>query len=128
MNVERHVLLADDDMDDQMLFKEAFNSCNTGMSLKTVNDGGAVVRYITTSEHHPSLIVLDYNMPFLSGADVLVTLCQMGINSVPIVMLSTSGHNSEECLRLGASAYFIKPERIVDFQRMTKEILAFARS
>jgi len=66
------VLLADDDYDDQLLFKIAFSLIISDLALTVVSSGQQVLNYLEAVPNQlPSLIVLDYNMPNLNGADVI---------------------------------------------------------
>jgi signal transduction histidine kinase/CheY-like chemotaxis protein len=61
-------------------------------------------------EGKASLIVLDYNLPGMTGIDILQQMAQEGINT-PVVLMT--GYGSElsaiEAFRLGAKDYLIKP-------------------
>lgn len=59
---------------------------------------------------NPDLVLLDYNLPEMTGVDVLRVLAREG-NTVPVILMS--GYGSElsaiEAFRLGAKDYLIKP-------------------
>lgn len=59
---------------------------------------------------NPDLVMLDYNLPEMTGVDVLRVLAREG-NNVPVILMS--GYGSElsaiEAFRLGAKDYLIKP-------------------
>ena len=77
-------------------------------------------------EQLPDLIVLDYNMPELDGAQVLQILSNSP-QYVPIskVILSTSHspYYKDTCLNLGADGYFTKPSSYGEMGTLIKEIL-----
>jgi CheY-like chemotaxis protein len=70
------ILLADDDPDDQELIVHAFTEVSPSFRLHIVNDGKEVINFLSTVSDNklPCLIVLDYNMPELNGAQVLQKL------------------------------------------------------
>ena len=97
-----------------------------GTEIRTVNNGEEVMQWLKNCAGNelPSLIVLDYKMPGLTGAEVLkATERQQAYRLIPKVVWSTSS-NAEyvaACMRHGAIRYFAKPtnmaglDRIVDF-------------
>lgn len=56
-----------------------------------------------------SIIILDMRMPGISGIETLIALKKLG--SVCVVCISAVTENSmaEECIKMGASAYMLKP-------------------
>ena len=58
----------------------------------------------------PDVILLDWNMPKLSGIDTLRTLRQAG-NNTPVIMVTTEAEKSRviEAIKTGANDYLIKP-------------------
>jgi len=61
-------------------------------------------------EGKPDLVMLDYNLPRMTGIDVLQQMAQESLN-VPVILMT--GYGSElsaiEAFRLGAKDYLIKP-------------------
>ena len=70
------ILLADDNPDDQSFIRDAFSYVNANVLLDVVDDGMELLQHLKTTPENelPSLIVLDYNMPKLNGAEVLNAL------------------------------------------------------
>ena len=62
------ILLAEDDPDDQELIRIAFSEVEGNYQLQVVNDGKEALEYLKAAAQLPCLIVLDYNMPELNGA------------------------------------------------------------
>jgi CheY-like chemotaxis protein len=88
------VLYADDDIDDLQLVVDAFSPYASMVEVITVNDGTealAYLRNLAPSDPIPCLIILDINMPRLSGKDTLVQLRKMErFHSVPVMLFTTS--------------------------------------
>ena len=122
------VLLADDDADDRMLFADAFSQCTSELQLLMVPNGQEVMDYLQNITNSlPCLVVLDYNMPFMSGLDVLKKLNKQNrFATMPIVMLSTSSQIAAECLNDGAKYCFVKPTTFEELLSTTKKILEFS--
>src|SRR4028118_1263749 len=89
------ILLAEDDPDDQELIVHAFTEINESFNLHIVNDGKEALDFLTSTSDSklPCLIVLDYNMPELNGAQVLQKLTgNKRYQDIPKIILSTSGN------------------------------------
>jgi CheY-like chemotaxis protein len=125
----KFIFLVEDDPNDVFFFQRALGKIDfPATSLRVVNDGEAAVaylsgdgRYSNRSEYPlPSLIFLDLKMPRKTGMEVLAWLReQAGLVSVPVVVLTSSKHSLEieECYRLRANSYLVKPvhmEELID--------------
>jgi len=97
------VLVADDDADLRDLI--AFTLGQAGYLVIKANDGSAAVRLF--AEESPDLVVLDINMPGLSGFQV----CEAIRSRVPVMMLTVRGEEEDlvRALGLGADDYLTKP-------------------
>ncbi|SFF11600.1 Response regulator receiver domain-containing protein [Chitinophaga sp. CF118] len=110
------ILLADDDLEDRFIIQDAFNAINLSDVPFLVEDGEKVLEHLATVLNNagtlPSLVVLDLNMPRLSGTQTLREL--KGIphyKDIPVVIFSSSLNVIEmhECMKLGALSYMVKP-------------------
>ena len=125
----KFILLGEDDADDQEMLKEVFTSIDTGFVLFFVNNGKEIISALEKlkDEQMPCLIVLDYNMPGLSGADILR---ELGTNerykNIPKVVWSTSGSEKfrNVCLELGAVDYVIKPNNVEGIEEVARYMLS----
>ena len=71
---------------------------------------GAEALNVLNSQHGFSLVLLDLDLPTLSGLDVLsMTQASEGLKHIPIIMMTPDGNAEEECLRLGAMDVISKP-------------------
>ena len=126
----KFILLGEDDVDDEELLKEVFATIDESFSLLFVNNGRKLLSAIQhLPDHHlPCLIVLDYNMPELNGADMLRELKKDGrFDKIPKIIWSTSGSPTYKttCLELGACDYIIKPTNIKDLTGIARYMLSF---
>jgi DNA-binding response OmpR family regulator len=99
------VLVADDDAELRELI--AFTLSQVGYLVIKASDGAAAVRLF--AEESPDLVVLDINMPALSGFQVCEAI--RARSRVPVMMLTVRGEEEDlvRALGLGADDYLTKP-------------------
>lgn len=117
-----YVLIADDDPDDLLILADGLREAYREVAVKTVADGDEVLDWLASHPGQlPQLIILDYKMPRLSGADVLRQISANDLYKVvPVVVWTTSGRENEmqECLELGAERLFVKPTTDKELMRI----------
>ena len=126
----KFILLGEDDPDDQEMLTEVFSSIDNSFILFFVNNGTEVLSALEKlkDEQLPCLIVLDYNMPGINGAEILK---EIGTNpryqNIPKVVWSTSGSSKfkKTCMELGATDYIIKPSSHMDLEKIARYMLSF---
>ena len=99
------VLVADDDAELRELI--AFTLSQAGYLVIKAGDGSAAVRLFAAEA--PDLVVLDINMPALSGFQVCEAI--RARSRVPVMMLTVRGEEEDlvRALGLGADDYLTKP-------------------
>ena len=121
------VLLVEDDEGDILITREAFEFHKIRNPLHVVTDGEQALQFVRrtgpfTDAPRPGLILLDVNLPRLSGLEVLAELKRdPELLLIPVVVLTTS-QAEEDILRsyeLHANAYVSKP---VDFEHFIEAI------
>jgi CheY-like chemotaxis protein len=121
------VLLVEDDEGDILITREAFEFHKIRNPLHVVTDGEQALQFVRrtgpfTDAPRPGLILLDVNLPRLSGLEVLAELKRdPELLLIPVVILTTS-QAEEDILRsyeLHANAYVSKP---VDFEHFIEAI------
>ena len=122
-----YILLADDDPDDLSVFSQAFSELNPDISIQTVADGQELIEFLGSCDQDelPSLILVDYKMPIVSGPEVLQRLASYPAYShIPKVVWSTSHRSQdiEKCVRLGAAGYFLKPASSGELNELIQKI------
>jgi CheY-like chemotaxis protein len=122
------IFLAEDDIDDQELLAEAFAQIDNTISIRAVNNGKKAIALLEelSPEDIPCLIILDYNLPELSGAEILERLNSISrYDDIIKVVWSTSNSPVYEkiCLDLGAKAYLVKPNDISGIHTLAQLML-----
>ncbi len=116
-----YVLLADDDADDRLFFKDAFEEVKVKTVVTMVNDGVELMNYLTKPEIRlPNVVFLDLNMPRKSGMECLKEIRSNNkFKDLVIAIYSTSASekNIEETFANGANIYIKKPS---DFEELKK--------
>jgi CheY-like chemotaxis protein len=114
------ILLADDDPDDRLLTRDAFDESRLRNVLETVEDGEELMDYLNHRGKYsgdgarpsPSLILLDLNMPRKDGREALREIkTNPALRNIPVVVLTTS-KAEEDIFRtydLGVNSFIIKP-------------------
>jgi CheY-like chemotaxis protein len=89
---------------------------DVGHEVLTATDGQMALDMAKASP--PDLIVTDYYMPVMNGADLTkaLRLClDVRLRTVPIIGLSGTADSEEQLLRAGVTAYLEKPLREAPF-------------
>jgi CheY-like chemotaxis protein len=128
----KFILIGEDDPDDQEMLKEVFASIDRTFVLLFVNNGKEVLSAIEKlhDDQLPCLIVLDYNMPGIHGADILREINKnLRFSDIPKVIWSTSGSDAFKklCMELGATDYIIKPTSARDLEKIARYMLSHCK-
>jgi CheY-like chemotaxis protein len=129
------ILMADDDLEDQMLIRNAWQKSRLSNDLRFVDDGEQLMDYLyrrgayadPIDSPRPGVILLDLNMPKKDGYEALEEIKNdPGLRSIPVVVLTTS--KAEEDIicsyNLGVSGFITKP---VTFEGLVEAIKAIGR-
>ncbi len=127
------IFLAEDDIDDQEFLKEAFLSLDEHVQLHMENSGEKAINYLKSLPEYclPNLIILDYNLPLISGHQLLEHLSSLEkFKRVRKVVWSTSDSHlyQHACLNSGADAYFVKPSNITGVKNLAGVMLGLCSS
>jgi two-component system response regulator len=110
-----HILLVEDCAGDTLLLRRALASCPIPIKLHIARDGEQGLGMLATADFKPSLIVLDLNMPRISG---FTFLRRYQPKDIPVVVFSVSPLEADKefALELGASEYVQKPIELEAFK------------
>lgn len=118
-----HIVLADDDESDRLLFTEAFAEIRIKTIVRTVNNGAQLMELLNKKNTHlPHLIFLDLNMPRKNGMECLKEIkrnSKLKDISIAIYSTSESEKDIEETFRNGANVYITKPNNF----KILKQVL-----
>lgn len=121
-----HILLVDDNAADLLLAREVFEEHADTVRVTTCRSGAEALERLRSPEYVlPDVVVLDINMPGLSGFQVLSEMKDdPALVKIPVVMLSTSSdpRDVQQAYTLHASSYLVKAH---DFQEFVAQVEAF---
>jgi len=122
-NTLLHIILADDDEADCLIFAEAFSEIKMNAIINIVNNGVQLMERLNMNNiQYPLLLFLDLNMPGKNGLQCLKEIrSDEKLKDVFIAIYSTSDNEKdmEETFQNGANVYITKP---ADFNTL-KQVL-----
>ncbi|MGD8787132.1 MAG: response regulator [Phycisphaerales bacterium] len=125
------ILLVEDDPGDQKLVKKSLEREKIANELFIVNNAEEALEYLEGSKRGdyktpmPDLILLDLNMPGISGQEFLKRLKSDDLlDTIPVVILTTSDSDKDvlETFKLQASGYIKKPGSLEGFKEVMQHI------
>lgn len=129
-NDEIDILLVEDNPEDADLTMRALKKNKVTSRILHLDDGVSALEYIFCTgefahrniELKPKVVLLDLNMPKISGIEVLKKIKSDDRTKViPVVVLTSSRESPdvETCYLQGANSYIVKP---VGFENFTETI------
>jgi CheY-like chemotaxis protein len=123
-----NILLADDDTDDCIFFKEALGELLLSTHLTTVHDGEQLMQLLTNETNVlPHVLFLDLNMPRKNGFECLTEIkLSKKLKQLPVIVFSTSFEQEVvNQLYKNRAQYFIrKPSEFSQFKKIIQLSLA----
>jgi sigma-B regulation protein RsbU (phosphoserine phosphatase) len=109
-NSHPEILIVDDDAMSRRILAQLLSTA--GYDCRGSKDGSEALQIIHTKP--PALLLLDFDMPGLNGAEVLKRLRSdedAAVSQVPAIMLTAHGSEQSEvsCLQAGADDFVTKP-------------------
>ena len=136
MNNPLNILLAEDDLDDQVFFEKALSELPISTKLTTVKDGEQLMKYLSANLGNASstdILFLDLSMPCKTGVECLVEIKENAkFKKLQVVMFTCSFASSihfEQNLintltRIGADGFIRKPESFEQLKNIIETTLS----
>lgn len=120
----RTLLIVDDDKANLLLVRNALQP--HGYAFITAHDGAQALSAIR--QHRPDLIIMDVEMPGLSGVEVCRIVKanggETGFGFIPIILMTARQASGKiEGLELGADDYLVKPFDLLELSARVKSML-----
>lgn len=125
------VLLVEDEAADIEFTQYAFDGGALDHQLTVCQTGRKAVEHVARTkgtDDYPDLVLLDINLPDMTGIEVIEAIRQDPSNGcLPIIVLSTSSYGADvlESYRSSANAYVQKPLRLAAFEELVRSIELF---
>ena len=109
------IFYVEDDLDFAFLMENAVQEVHDGLSMKIIENGKdalTVLHELTEAKVKPKVILLDLNLPGLSGLDLVKRIREIPfLKYTPVIFFSTSDNPKDvkASLEFGANAYLNKP-------------------
>lgn len=128
-----HILLVEDNEGDILLTTEALNEGKIKNTISVAKDGWEAIQLLEkkgkySGEPTPDLILLDVNLPKMSGHEVLSNIrSNEKLACIPVIMLTTSSSENDvlQSYQNHANCYITKPVDINDFLEVVLSIQDF---
>lgn len=127
-----HIIIADDDLDDHYIIKEAIQKMNGQHTFLSVYNGLELMhllkgtgKYENEEKVIPELIIMDLNMPLLDGLGALAQIKEAeALKNIPVYILSTSrfDYDKQKAMEAGADDFYSKPYKFEELKEIIKEI------
>ena len=136
MNSQRpvNIVMIEDDEGHARLIEKNIRRAGISNALKHFTDGGSALEYLWNDvegpfKNGPALILLDLNLPDMSGTDILARIKAEGsmVKRTPVVVLTTTDDKVEiqRCYDLGCNVYITKPVNYESFSDAIRQLGLF---
>ena len=122
------IFLVDDDDDDRFFIREALEKIVTQIKVLEFANGPDFLHKIMQAgvDLSASLVLLDINMPMMSGLEVISKLkSYQKFEDLSILVVSTATHPKviEDSIAAGASGYFVKPSSPSGLHQLANDVM-----
>lgn len=123
---ELDVLLVEDNPADAMMFSSILKAKSPSLRLTVLHDGAEAVEHLLQrgphrGATHPDVVLLDLNLPFKNGFEVIAeTRAEPKYRDVPVYLLTTSAssEDAERAKALGVAAFLTKAVDLDEVEKM----------
>ena len=127
-NAPLNILLADDDIDDCIFFKEAVEELLISTTFRIVHEGEQLMQLLTNDATElPDVLFLDLNMPRKNGFECLSEIKgNIKLSQLPVIIFSTSLEQEvvNQLYKNGAQYFIRKPSDFSQFKKIIQQTIA----
>jgi len=129
-----NIVMIEDDEGHARLIEKNIRRAGISNTIHHFLDGNSALSFLYDSEHGPvrngpALILLDLNLPDMSGTDILAKIKADGspLRRTPVVVLTTTDDKVEiqRCYDLGCNVYITKPVNYENFADAIRQLGLF---
>lgn len=122
------ILLIEDDAIEVMKLNRVVSTLQLNHHIIEAGDGEEALKILEDKDRLPDIILLDLNMPKISGIEFLSILKNDAhLKYIPTIILTTSNNRKDllECFEIGIAGYILKPLKYEDYISKLSKILAY---
>lgn len=121
------ILLVEDSLADVELILDALEGAKVANDVTVIRDGASAVEHLgeLDADELPDLVILDLNLPRMSGHEVLATMKgDETLRRIPVAVLTTSAAETDvvRSYDLGANCFLTKPVDLLTFVKVVQSI------
>ncbi len=128
-----NIIMVEDDEGHARLIEKNIRRAGISNDIRHFLDGTSALHYIFEdpegpSQNGPALVLLDLNLPDMSGTDILAKIkADEKMHAVPVVVLTTTDDKQEiqRCYDLGCNVYITKPVNYESFADAIRQLGLF---
>jgi CheY-like chemotaxis protein len=128
-----NILMIEDDEGHARLIEKNIRRAGISNTIHHFSDGGTALQFLFTdpkgpSLNGPALVLLDLNLPDMSGTDILAKIkADPNLRRTPVVVLTTTDDKVEiqRCYDLGCNVYITKPVNYENFADAIRQLGLF---
>lgn len=122
------ILFIEDDMIESMKFQRTLSKIESKHHILEAKNGEQALEVLHSSETLPDIILLDLNMPRMSGIEFLeIVKAHEAFKYLPTIILTTSENRADllSCYQIGIAGYIIKPLKYEAYEEKIKSVLRY---
>jgi len=122
------ILLIEDDLIEVMKLERTMAKITSKHTIIKTKNGEEALAYLRGGNIMPDIILLDLNMPRMSGIEFLEVLKRdLLLKYLPTIILTTSENRTDllKCYEIGIAGYVIKPLKYEDYESKLTKVLAY---
>lgn len=123
-----HILLIEDDNIEIMKLQRTVSKLELKHKITQAKNGEEALDFLKSDDRLPDIILLDLNMPRMSGIEFLEILKKDDtLRYLPTIVLTTSENRADllECYKIGIAGYVIKPLKYEDYESKLNKVLDY---
>ena len=129
-----NIIMIEDDEGHARLIEKNIRRAGISNAIRHFTDGTSAIDYLYNApdgpaKNGPALILLDLNLPDMSGTDILAKIKAEGspLKRTPVVVLTTTDDKVEiqRCYDLGCNVYITKPVNYENFADAIRQLGLF---
>jgi len=123
-----NILLIEDNIIEVMKMDRTISLLKLKHNITKAKTADEAFEILKQKESFPDIILLDLNMPKISGIEFLSTLkSNDNLKHIPTIILTTSDNENDlnKCYKIGVSGYILKPLKYEDYVKKIEIVLSY---